>query len=69
MISKLPVCCQIQGCNLNDKNIENIMQKEKNPRLFLIFERNQYLKKKWKSNYSLCKSLYLENNILYSDHK
>ena len=45
MISKLPVCCQIQGCNLNNKNIENIMQKEKNPRLFSIFKRNQYLKK------------------------
>ncbi len=57
MISKLPVCCQIQGCNLNNKNIENIMQKEENPRTFSIFKRNQYLKKKWKSNHALCKSI------------
>ena len=46
MISKLPVCCQIQDCNLNNKNIENIMQKEKNSRTFLIFERNQLFEKK-----------------------
>ena len=45
MISKLPVCCQIQDCNLNNKNIENIMQKEKNPRTFLIFEQNQLFEK------------------------